>query len=287
MIARLLAGRHPLLLSAGVIWGTNAIGFTVTALTHTHKLTDVTGTGAFVLSAWTTYAALRYQHATVSLGKPLPLRPLLLAAAVSFWGARLGGFLFHRIMTSPKDTRLSEFFPGPGELPIRLAGFWNIQASWAFFTLLPVTMAHRIPVFKGSGRAARGFAYAGWSLFVLGFACEVLADYQKSQFKARPGNSDAFCNDGIWQYSRHPNYFGELTLWWGIWMVAAPYVPKWTIVSPLWVSLLLLGISGIPIMEKKYDSKFVGDHPLREAYAKYKASTSILVPMPKFESPAR
>jgi steroid 5-alpha reductase family enzyme len=280
MFARLLAGRHPLVLSAGVIWGANALGFTATALTHTHKLTDLTGTGAFVLSAWTTFAAMR--HTAVSLGKPLQLRPLLLTVAVSFWGFRLGGFLFHRIVNSPKDSRLSEFFPGPGELPIRLAGFWNIQASWAFFTLLPVTMAHRMPTVKVSGGAARGMTYVGWSLFALGFACEVLADHQKSQFKARPGNSEAFCDEGIWQFSRHPNYFGELTLWWGLWMVAAPYVPRWTIVSPLWVSLLILGISGVPIMENKYDSKFAGDHPLRERYAKYKASTSLLVPLPKF-----
>ena len=73
-----------------------------------------------------------------------------------------------------------------------------------------------------------------------------------------------------------------VALWWGIWMAAAPYVPKWCAVSPLWVTLLLVGVSGIPIMEKKYNEKFVGDHPLTAAYAQYKASTSILVPLPKF-----
>lgn len=282
MISLLFANRHPLLLSAGVIWGANTLGFTATALTHTHKLTDVTGTGAFVLSVCTTFAALRYQNALASPGKALPLRPLLLTVAVSFWGVRLGSFLFQRILQSPTDSRLSEFFPSPGELPIRLAGFWNIQACWAFFSLLPVTMAHRMPAARGSPGAARASAYVGWSLFLAGFACEVLADFQKSQFKARPGNRDAFCDDGIWYYSRHPNYFGEMTLWWGLWLVAAPYVPRWTVVSPLWVSLLLLGISGVPIMENKYDAKFVGNHPLREAYAKYKQSTSILVPLPKY-----
>lgn len=284
MLARLFASRHPLLLSAGAIWGANTLGFTITALTHSHKLTDVTGTGAFVLSTWTTFAAMRYQNALLTPEKALPLRPLLLTVAVSCWGVRLGSFLLQRIMQSPTDSRLSEFFPKEGELPIRLAGFWNVQACWAFFSLLPVTMAHRIPAVKGSpsGPVGRASAYVGWSLFLVGFACEVLADYQKSQFKARPGNRDAFCDEGIWYYSRHPNYFGELTLWWGLWMVAAPYVPKWTLISPLWVSLLLLGISGVPIMEKKYDSKFVGDHPMREAYAKYKQSTSIVVPLPKF-----
>jgi len=214
----------------------------------------------------------------------MPLRPLLLAVAVSFWGARLGSFLFSRIMQSPTDSRLSKFFPKPGELPIQLAGFWNLQACWAFFSLLPITMAHKMPAAKavGSGALARAAGPLGWTLFVCGLACEALADHQKSNFKARPGNAEAFCNEGIWNYSRHPNYFGEVALWWGIWMVAAPYVPKWCAVSPLWVTLLLVGVSGIPIMEKKYNDKFVGDHPLTAAYAQYKASTSILVPLPKF-----
>ena len=263
----------------------NALGFTATYLTGTHKLTDLTGTDAFVLSVWTTYGALRYQHALVSPGKPQPFRPLLLALAVTFWGVRLGSFLFARIQNSPEDPRLREFFPKPGELPIRLAGFWNVQACWAFFSLLPITMAHRVPGVS-SARVAKGFArglgYAGWALFLGGLACEVTADLQKSAFKARPGNRDAFCDEGLWKFSRHPNYFGEVSLWWGLFMVAAPHVPRWCVVSPLFVSLLLLGVSGVPIMEKKYDDKFTGRHPLSDAYAKYKRETSILVPLPKF-----
>jgi len=283
MLARLLSYKEPLLLSAGAIWGANTLGFAITAATHTHKLTDLTGTGAFVLSVCTTYGALRFQHKMLTPDKVLPLRPLLLTFAVSVWGIRLGSFLFHRILNSPEDNRLTEFFPKKGELPIKLAGFWNIQACWAFFSLLPVTMAHRMPPPKGWPSAlGRAATVAGWSLFAAGLACEAVADYQKSQFKARPGNSGAFCNEGIWYYSRHPNYFGELALWWGLWLVAAPQVPRWTIVSPLWVSLLLLGISGIPIMEAKYDKKFVDGHPLRDAYREYKSTTSLLVPLPKF-----
>jgi steroid 5-alpha reductase family enzyme len=141
MLARVMTCKNPLLISAGVIWGANMLGFTATALTHSHKLTDLTGTGAFVLSVWATFGALRHQNGLIAPGKPLPLRPLLLAGAVSLWGMRLGGFLFSRILNSPEDNRLSEFFPKQGELPIKLAGFWNVQACWAFFTLLPVTMA--------------------------------------------------------------------------------------------------------------------------------------------------
>ena len=270
---------HP----AGVIWGANALGFTITALTHTHKITDLTGTGAFVLSVWSTYGLLRYQNGLVSPHKPLPSRPLLLTLAVSVWGARLGGFLFNRILQSPEDSRLSEFFPKvPGQVPIKLAFFWHLQACWAFFSLLPVTMAHRLPV----GRAASGWSgragYVGWVLFAVGLLCETIADHQKSVFKSRPGNSGAFCDEGLWAHSRHPNYFGELTLWWGLWLVAAAHVPKWCVVSPLWVTSLLVGISGVPIMEKKYDEKFSGRHPLRDAYARYKKETSILVPLPRF-----
>jgi len=115
------------------------------------------------------------------------------------------------IFLFPADSRLSKFFPKPGELPIQLAGFWNLQACWAFFSLLPITMAHKMPAAKtvGSGALARAAGPLGATLFVCGLACEALADHQKSNFKARPGNAEAFCNEGIWNYSRHPNYFGE------------------------------------------------------------------------------
>ncbi len=156
------------------------------------------------MSVCTTYGALRFQHKMLTTDKVLPLRPLLLTVAVSVWGIRLGSFLFNRILNSPEDNRLTEFFPKKGELPIKLAGFWNIQACWAFFSLLPVTMAHRMPPPKGWPSAlGRAATVAGWSLFAAGLACEAVADYQKSQFKARPGVFVCVCGVCICAWCLH------------------------------------------------------------------------------------
>ncbi|KAJ1487417.1 hypothetical protein T484DRAFT_1941279 [Baffinella frigidus] len=275
LFAKLMAVKNPLVTSALVCYGVNAAGFSVTAATHTHMLTDLTGTGAFVLSAAATYAAFASQHAAQLPGKPMPLRPLILAAAVSLWGMRLGGFLFNRILNSPEDKRLTEFFPKKGELPIRLLGFWTIQASWAYVSLLPVTMAMTVPPLRTA--AALGpagmVALAGFSV---GFLCESIADHQKSVFKALPGKKNRPCTVGLWHYSRHPNYFGEMLVWWSLWGLSA--APMWTVASPLFVTFLLTQVSGIPLLEKKYDKVYATD----KEYQEYKSTTSLLIPLPKF-----
>jgi steroid 5-alpha reductase family enzyme len=116
---------------------------------------------------------------------------MILAAAVGLWGVRLGGFLFQRILNSPEDKRLSEFFPKQGELPVRLFGFWMLQATWAFVSLLPVTMAMRVPPPLAANLVGpSGLLCLGG--FAAGFLCEAVADPQKSAFKehALPYPSD-------------------------------------------------------------------------------------------------
>ncbi|EKX52297.1 hypothetical protein GUITHDRAFT_102200 [Guillardia theta CCMP2712] len=261
-----LAGEEAGWLVGGML---NFVGFLLTWWTGTHKLTDICGCGAF-----TVMALQRLLHLSQRPRPPPSNTQLLLIACVVLWSIRLGGFLFLRILRSPEDKRLASFFPKPGEIPIKLAGFWFIQALWSLITMLPILTACRVNPAK---RPTEGSKL--WFLpFLVGFLIEVFADHQKSTFKAMPENKNKFCDQGLWYYSRHPNYFGEIVVWWSLYMASLPLAPKWTIVSPLFITFLLLRVSGIPILEASYDKKYGED----VSYQQYKSSTSLLVPMPKF-----
>jgi steroid 5-alpha reductase family enzyme len=127
------------------------------------------------------------------------------------------------------------------------------------------------------------FAMIGFLVWLIGFGFEVTADQQKSNFKADPENEGKFINTGLWSWSRHPNYFGEIVLWIGVAIIALPVLSGWqylTLISPIFIILLLTRISGIPMLEKRADEKWGG----QEDYESYKAKTSILIPRPPSSS---
>lgn len=118
--------------------------------------------------------------------------------------------------------------------------------------------------------------FIGWAVWAIGFAIEVIADRQKSSFAANPDNKGKYINEGLWYYSRHPNYFGEMTLWFGQFIAASTVFtdPQWTcVISPLFVIFLLTKVSGVPLLEKRSDEKF-GKDP---GYLLYKKNTSVVV----------
>jgi steroid 5-alpha reductase family enzyme len=122
-------------------------------------------------------------------------------------------------------------------------------------------------------------AYVGLLIWVIGFLIEIIADSQKRAFRRNPENKEKFINTGLWSWSRHPNYFGEITLWVGMAIFAMPILNglQWfTLISPLFVILLLTKVSGIPMLAKKGQERW-GDNPEYQAYLK---STSLLIPMP-------
>ena len=130
----------------------------------------------------------------------------------------------------------------------------------------------------------RNFAFSkltwtGIVIWGLGLLIESVADQQKFKFKSKAKNKKKWIQTGLWRYSRHPNYFGEITLWWGLFLVALPYLKGWAflgIVGPMFITFILLFVSGIPPLEKRYQKKYGKN----KKYQKYVRDTSLLLPLP-------
>jgi len=144
---------------------------------------------------------------------------------------------------------------------------------WVTFTMV----AALITITTTTRKELDLFALIGLLVWVFGFTMEVMADYQKSRFNADKANQGKFIQSGLWSRSRHPNYFGEITLWIGVMIIALPVLHGWqwvALISPVFVALLLTRVSGIPLLEKKADQKWGG----QEAYETYKKQTPVLIP---------
>jgi steroid 5-alpha reductase family enzyme len=198
-------------------------------------------------------------------------RSILLLALVVVWAARLGTFLFRRIHRTGRDARFDEIKPSF----VRFLNTWTLQALW-----VSLTLSAALAAITTTTRVQLGlFALAGLLVWVLGFAIEVVADSQKSRFRADVENKGKFIHSGLWAWSRHPNYFGEIVLWIGVAVIALPVLRGWqwlTLISPAFVALLLTRISGVPILEKRADEKWGG----QADYEAYKAHTPVLIPRP-------
>jgi steroid 5-alpha reductase family enzyme len=226
---------------------------------QTEKFFDLTGS--------ITYIAV----ITIALvfSKGMNARSILLWALVIIWAIRLGTFLFRRIRKAGKDDRFDEIKPSF----IRFLNVWTIQGLWITFTAAAALVA----ITTATQKNLDVFAVVGFLVWVFGFAFEVIADTQKSRFNANPENKGKFIQTGLWSRSRHPNYFGEIVLWIGVAIIALPVLHGWqwiAMISPLFVTLLLTRVSGIPLLEKKADQKWGG----QEEYETYKKETPVLIP---------
>ena len=196
-------------------------------------------------------------------------RSTLLLALVVIWAGRLGLFLYRRVHKAGGDGRFDEIKPSF----IRFLNVWTIQGLWVTFTAAAALMA-----ITTSNRQPLGiFALIGFLVWAVGFAIEVIADQQKSRFKAKPANKGKFINTGLWGRSRHPNYFGEIVLWLGVAIIALPVLQGWqwvALISPVFVTLLLTRVSGVPMLEQRADEKWGG----QADYEAYKQQTPVLIP---------
>jgi steroid 5-alpha reductase family enzyme len=207
----------------------------------------------------------------VLLSDDLDARAWIVAAMVWIWALRLGSFLFRRVRRDGKDGRFDTIKTDP----LRFFMTWTIQGLWVL-----LTAACALAIITSSERPSIGWvAIVGIVVWIAGFAIEVIADRQKSAFRNDPANKGRFITTGLWAWSRHPNYFGEITLWTGIAIMALPLLSGWRwamLISPVFVYVLITRVSGLPMLEARAEKRW-GEEA---AYQAYTSTTPVLVPRP-------
>lgn len=255
-------GSIPVFALCGILaYVINWLAFIPSNAARTEKFYDLTGSITY----------LTVTLAAVFLSGGPDLRAVVAAAMVVVWTVRLGTFLFRRIRREGRDARFDEIKVNP----LRFFMTWTLQGLWVF-----LTAAAALAIITSTERRELGWvAYLGIAVWLLGFTLEVVADRQKSAFKQDPANEGRFITTGLWAWSRHPNYFGEITMWTGMALLAVPILSGWRwviLVSPLFVTLLLTRVSGIPMLEARADQRWGGE----EGYRRYKEETPVLIPRP-------
>jgi steroid 5-alpha reductase family enzyme len=227
----------------------------------TDKFTDLIYGLSFIILSWVAFFknGLFYWY------------QLVIVAMVTIWAVRLAGYLFVRITKIKKDSRFDEIRTNP----LKFFKFWLLQGVSVWLVMLPATAV----LFSTKKLQLNAVAVLGLFLWLIGLVIETIADSQKFRFKNNPKNNEKWIQSGLWRYSRHPNYFGEITLWWGVYVFSVSLLPEiWpTIIGPLYISFLILFVSGVPTVEKRMDKKFAKN----KNYWQYKKTTSAIILWPK------
>lgn len=235
------------------------IAYIPAALLRTEKFFDLTGGLTFALVAIGLLVAVA----------PASVRAWVLAAMIVVWGVRLSVFLYVRVHAQGTDGRFDDIKVNP----LSFLRVWIIQGLWVAVT----SSAAWVGITATTGGGLDAWIVVGAVVWLAGLVIEVVADAQKAAFRRDAANTGRFIDSGVWAWSRHPNYFGEILVWVGVAIVALPAAVGWqwvTVISPLFVILLLTRVSGIPMLEKRADARW-GDEP---AYQEYKKRTPVLVP---------
>ena len=249
-----------LLFTLGLSLFVQAVFFGFAATLRTDKVTDLAYGLTFVLIA----------GALLARSEEAGAAPVVLAGMVIVWGVRLAGYLLFRIVHMGRDAR----FDGIRERFWSFFKFWAFQGVAVWVILLPVTLWFSRP------GPWTPWMSAGASVWLVGLVMESVADQQKFAFKRTPLGRSRWTDVGLWRYSRHPNYCGELLCWWGVFLFAAPglggFLPL-AVVGPIAITGILLFATGIPTLEASARKKW-GDDP---EYQAYRRRTRTLLPLPK------
>ncbi len=228
----------------------------------TEKFYDLTGSFTYIL-------AILFALYSTNSSQGLDLGSLIIGAAIIIWAVRLGSFLFMRIHKDKKDGRFDSIKTSFSQFFMT----WTLQGMWVFIC----SSAALVAIANPSGVVINSVFILGLALFVLGFVVEVIADNQKSAFRSMPENKDQFINEGLWSRSRHPNYFGEITLWAGVTVMGISTFEGMNylaIFSPIFSYLLLVYVSGVRMLEYRGNKKW--GH--LDDYKNYKENTPKLIP---------
>jgi steroid 5-alpha reductase family enzyme len=256
-----------LLVCLGIIWAYMTAWFFAALLKKDNSLADVAWGLGFVLVAGVTLFA-RADFAA---------RQILVSGLVLVWGLRLSLHVFVRNRRTGEDPRYAERREKWGKWIVLKSYLivFLLQGLFLFVINLPVMLINSRPQ-----KSLGAFDVLAGTLWLAGFILETVADRELARFKRDPLNRGKIMTEGLWKYSRHPNYFGESLMWWGVFILALPTRWGWlTVVSPLLITFLLLRVSGVPPLEKKYEG--------RADFREYARRTSVFVPwVPKKSRPS-
>jgi len=229
---------------------------------QTEKFYDLTGSVTYLSVVWFVFLST-YQSISLNFGN------LILVLLISIWTIRLGLFLFIRIHKAGEDKRFrtiktsaSQFF-----MTFTISGLWVTLCS----------MCALVAISSPEGLVMNALTYVGIILFIIGFGIEIVADNQKTAFRSIEANKDSFITSGLWSKSRHPNYFGEVLLWFAIAVISFSSLEGLqlvTLISPVFTYILLVYVSGVRMLEDMNDKKWADN----EQYKSYKKNTPMLFP---------
>lgn len=226
-----------------------------------HDLLDILWGLSFVIAAIVSYVLSQNKS-------PLGL---LMTVLVIIWGIRLALHIGLRNIGQKEDPRYVKYREEYQGNHFDFYFFVRMYVVQYVLSLLIGFPTVYVNLYKGSDLS--WVSILGLGVWVLGFFFEAKGDYELKQFKKDPKNKGQLMTQGLWQYTRHPNYFGEATQWWGIYIISLTQITNfWLIFSPLLITCLLLFVSGVPLLESKYKG--------REDWEKYKQKTSKFIPLP-------
>ncbi|MAK20073.1 MAG: hypothetical protein CMA05_02040 [Euryarchaeota archaeon] len=257
------SGYSAVLYCALICIGMQWLAWIPASMAKTERFYDITGGLTFL-------AVVGFSLWAGAQSEAPSLRELIVSLLVVIWSLRLSSFLYFRIHRTGKDGRFDRLKTSP----IRFLVPWTIQGLWVFLTMIVVIVINS----QADSAPALGIWDAlGLSIWLLGFCIEVIADNQKTAFNSEPNNQGKWIDSGLWAYSRHPNYLGEILLWTGIACFGISCfsgLERFAWISPVFIYLLLTKLSGIPILDKRALEKWSDD----VEYQKYRDKTPALFP---------
>ena len=238
-----------------------SLWFLVSLFKKRNDVADVAWGLGFVLIAWSSFF----------LAGDSGIRGMLVGTLVSIWGLRLAWHIHRRNKGKAEDYRYLAWRKEWGKWFYIRSYFqvYFLQGTFLFFIVLPVLLIN-----QNAGGDIGLLDFLGVAVWLFGFYFEAVGDAQLARFIKNPENKGKLMQDGLWAYTRHPNYFGEVTQWWGIWLIAMS-VPSgiFGIIGPISITFLILKVSGIPMLEKKME-----ENPM---FAEYKKRVSVFLPLPE------